>query len=78
MPLALLRPSKPPGSQPAAEAAAAERMAQAARCERERREPLLVRKAPDGAFEVLDGNATLAVAAGSNWPDIPVRIIEER
>jgi hypothetical protein len=49
-------------------------MAQAARRERERRQPLLVKDTGDGTFEVLDGNATLAVAIRSHWPDIPVRL----
>jgi predicted acylesterase/phospholipase RssA len=70
--VALLRPSKPPGSQPRAERVAATRMAAAARGEREPRAPLLVRPARDGTYEVLDGNATLTVAARSGWPDVPV------
>jgi hypothetical protein len=78
VPLERLRPTKPPSSQPESVAVARRRMLDAAAGEIPRRAPLLVRERGDGTFDVLDGNATYAVALAAGWPDLPVVVEAER
>ena len=74
--LELLVPSKPPETQPESVATAVLRMAEAARGERSRRSPILVRPRLDGRFDIVDGNATYGAARQAEWPDLPVRLGE--
>ncbi|RKQ86890.1 ParB-like nuclease family protein [Solirubrobacter pauli] len=70
--------SKPPASQPDSVATAAARMAEAARGERGRRQPIVVRPLATGQYEIVDGNATYGAALEAKWSDLPVRIQRAR
>lgn len=50
---------------------AAALMERAARGEVDRRKPISVAPRPDGKWDVLDGNSTVAVARLSRWHSIP-------
>ena len=73
-----LRPSRVARSQPDSVATARRRMHEAAAGKRERRPPLDVRKAQDGTYVIVDGNATFAVAEEDGWETVPVRVLGRR
>ena len=53
---------------------AAKRMDEAAHGLRERRPPITVSPRADGAYDVVDGNSTFAVAKARGWSHLPCLI----
>ena len=76
LPLDRLVPAKPEEAVRESAARAARHMADAAAGRIPKRAPLTVRRLPDGRYEVLDGNSTLAVAGASGWREVPVRVVD--
>jgi hypothetical protein len=57
-------------------ATARTRMREAAAGARTKRPPIDVRPSRDGRYEIVDGNATFAVAAEEGWQTVPVRVAD--
>lgn len=74
IPVGLLEPSKPPGSQPESIRQATVRMGQAARGEIPKRGPITVETSDGSIFRIIDGNATYGAALESGWHYVPALI----
>lgn len=74
LPLDQLRPTR---ARPEGIENAAKRMDEAAQGLRDRRPPITVRQRADGAYDIVDGNSTYAVAKARGWTHLPCRVITQ-
>ena len=76
VPVSQVRPSADKDEPASSVATARTRMREAAAGMRPRRAPIDVRRAPGNSYEILDGNATFAVATEDGWRTVPVRVAD--
>ena len=76
VPVSQVRPARKEGPRRQSVETARRRMREAAAGARDRRAPLEVRQAADGVFEIIDGNATFAVATQDGWETVPVQLAD--
>jgi ppGpp synthetase/RelA/SpoT-type nucleotidyltranferase len=75
LPIDALRPTTSAKSQPHSVTRARARMREAAAGIRPRRAPIDVRPVGDDIYEIVDGNATYAVAVQAGWRDLPAKVV---